>query len=108
VWKDVAEEGSALAKGLEKVARADRSFDVREFLEGAKMAYEMIVTAFAQGDRKVLKPLLSRDVYEGFAEPLPSVRSPTRPSRPRSSASTRPRSWQRTCKAGGPASPSSS
>jgi predicted lipid-binding transport protein (Tim44 family) len=67
VWKDVAEEGSALAKGLEKVARADRSFDVRDFLEGAKMAYEMIVTAFARGDRKVLKPLLSRDVYEGFA-----------------------------------------
>lgn len=67
VWKDVAEEGSALAKGLEKVARADRSFDVRDFLEGAKMAYEMIVTAFARGDRKALKPLLSRDVYEGFA-----------------------------------------
>jgi predicted lipid-binding transport protein (Tim44 family) len=67
VWKDVAEEGSALAKGLEKVARADRSFDVRHFLEGAKMAYEMIVMAFAQGDRKMLKPLLSRDVYEGFA-----------------------------------------
>jgi predicted lipid-binding transport protein (Tim44 family) len=70
VWQDVAEEGSALAKGLEKVARADRSFDVRSFLEGAKMAYEMIVMAFAQGDRKVLKPLLSRDVYEGFANAI--------------------------------------
>jgi predicted lipid-binding transport protein (Tim44 family) len=70
VWKDVAEEGSALAKGLEKVARADRNFDVRSFLEGAKMAYEMIVTAFAQGDRKMLKPLLSRDVYDGFSEAI--------------------------------------
>jgi predicted lipid-binding transport protein (Tim44 family) len=70
VWKDVAEEGSALAKGLEKVARADRTFDVRSFLEGAKMAYEMIVTAFAQGDRKMLKPLLSRDVYDGFSEAI--------------------------------------
>jgi predicted lipid-binding transport protein (Tim44 family) len=34
------------------------------------MAYEMIVTAFAQGDRKTLKPLLSKDVYEGFAEAI--------------------------------------
>ena len=42
------------------------SFDPSEFLEGAKSAYEMIVTAFAQGDRKTLKDLLSREVYEGF------------------------------------------
>ena len=70
VWQGVAEEGSTLAKGLEKVARADRSFDVQGFLEGAKMAYEMIVTAFAQGDRKTLKPLLSKEVYEGFAEAI--------------------------------------
>jgi predicted lipid-binding transport protein (Tim44 family) len=34
------------------------------------MAYEMIVTAFAQGDRKMLKPLLSRDVYDGFSEAI--------------------------------------
>lgn len=70
VWQGVAEEGSTLAKGLEKIARADQSFDVKGFLEGAKMAYEMIVTAFAQGDRKTLKPLLSKDVYEGFAEAI--------------------------------------
>ena len=70
VWQGVAEEGSTLAKGLEKVARADETFDVPEFLEGAKMAYDMIVTAFAQGDRKTLKPLLSKDVYDGFAEAI--------------------------------------
>ena len=70
VWQGVAEEGSSLAKGLEKIAKADQSFDVPSFLEGAKMAYEMIVTAFAQGDRKSLKPLLSKDVYEGFAEAI--------------------------------------
>jgi predicted lipid-binding transport protein (Tim44 family) len=70
VWQGVAEEGSSLAKGLEKVAAADQTFDVPSFLEGAKMAYEMIVTAFAQGDRKALKPLLSKDVYEGFAEAI--------------------------------------
>lgn len=70
VWQGVAEEGSTLAKGLEKIAKADRSFEVQSFIEGAKMAYEMIVAAFAQGDRKSLKPLLSKDVYEGFAEAI--------------------------------------
>ena len=46
--------------------RLEPSFNPSEFLEGAKSAYEMIVTAFAQGDRKTLKDLLSREVYEGF------------------------------------------
>lgn len=65
-WKDVAESDSAVARGLDEVARIEPDFDARGFVEGAKMAYEMIVTAFAQGDRKALKGLLSRDVYEGF------------------------------------------
>src|SRR5690606_30289409 len=32
----------------------------------ARMAYEMIVMAFADGDRKSLKGLLSKEVYDGF------------------------------------------
>ena len=44
----------------------DPSFDPVEFLGGAKAAYEMIVLAFANGDRKTLKDLLAKDVYEGF------------------------------------------
>jgi predicted lipid-binding transport protein (Tim44 family) len=65
-WKGFAEPGSAIAQGLDEIAKAEPGFDVRAFLEGAKMAYEMIVTAFAHGDRKSLKNLLSRDVYDGF------------------------------------------
>ena len=42
-------------------------FDPDHFLAGAKAAYEMIVTAFAEGNRKTLKNLLSREVYDGFA-----------------------------------------
>ena len=38
----------------------------KPFLKGARQAYEMIVTAFAEGNRKMLKDLLSREVYEGF------------------------------------------
>ncbi len=65
-WKGIAEPGTRVAEGLDAIARLEPGFDAPGFVEGAKMAYEMIVTAFAQGDRKTLKNLLSRDVYEGF------------------------------------------
>ena len=59
--------GSAeVATGLRAVAEADPSFGPKSFMEGAKAAYEMIVTAFATGDRKTLKNLLEKDVYDGF------------------------------------------
>jgi predicted lipid-binding transport protein (Tim44 family) len=61
-----AEPGSDLNKGLRQVASADPSFDPKEFIGGATMAYEMIVSAFADGDRKTLKSLLSREVFDGF------------------------------------------
>lgn len=55
-----------LAAGLAAIAEADPNFGPKSFLEGAKAAYEMIVTAFAQGDRKTLRNLLEKDVYDGF------------------------------------------
>jgi predicted lipid-binding transport protein (Tim44 family) len=65
-WKGIAEPGTPMAQALNEIARAEPAFDAATFLEGAKAAYEMIVTAFAQGDRRTLKDLLSREVYEGF------------------------------------------
>ena len=65
-WKGVAESGSPVANGLDAIAGADPEFDGKQFINGARAAYEMIVTAFAEGDRRTLKNLLSRDVYEGF------------------------------------------
>jgi predicted lipid-binding transport protein (Tim44 family) len=47
-----------LATGLKDVVEADPSFTPKSFLEGAKQAYEMIVTGFAAGDRALLKILL--------------------------------------------------
>jgi predicted lipid-binding transport protein (Tim44 family) len=70
VWKDYAEEGSDLASGLERIAAADREFTPASFVAGAKVAYEMVVTAFAQGDKPTLKNLLSREVYDGFASAI--------------------------------------
>ena len=65
-WKDIAEPGTPMSQALTEIARVEPTFDANGFLEGAKAAYEMIVTAFAQGDRRTLKDLLSREVYEGF------------------------------------------
>jgi predicted lipid-binding transport protein (Tim44 family) len=65
-WSGIAEPGSAVAVGLDAVAREDKSFDGKHFIAGARAAYEMIVTAYAEGDRRTLKNLLSRDVYDGF------------------------------------------
>jgi predicted lipid-binding transport protein (Tim44 family) len=65
-WKDVAEPGSPLAAGLDAIAAHDSSFDPRHFISGARSAYEMIVLAFANGDRRSLKDLLSSEVYDSF------------------------------------------
>ena len=65
-WKDVAEAGSSVAAGLDAIVAADPSFDAKHFVTGARAAYEMIVTAFAEGDSRQLRSLLSREVYDGF------------------------------------------
>ena len=57
----------AVTTGLLAIHRADPAFDPETFLKGARQAYEMIVTAFAEGNRKTLKGLLSREVFDGFA-----------------------------------------
>jgi predicted lipid-binding transport protein (Tim44 family) len=65
-WKGVAEMGTAIASGLDAIAAAAPDFDAKHFLTGARAAYEMIVNAYAEGDRRTLKNLLSREVYDGF------------------------------------------
>lgn len=66
-WTGFAERGSPVAKGLDDIARADRNFAVQPFMDGARMAYETIILAFAKGDKAALAPLLAKDVFDGFA-----------------------------------------
>src|SRR6185295_17894804 len=65
--KGLAAGNAGIAKGLVDIVRADETFEPDTFLKGARAAYELIVTAFAESNRKTLKNLLSREVYEGFA-----------------------------------------
>lgn len=70
IWTGYAEAGSPLAASLEQIVESDPSFTPRSFVEGAKMAYEMIIDAFAKGDKAALKNLLSKEVFEGFARAI--------------------------------------
>jgi predicted lipid-binding transport protein (Tim44 family) len=65
-YAGVAPAGSPVAKGLDAIIAADKNFNVAHFIAGARSAYEMIVTAYAEGDRRGLKNLLAREVYDGF------------------------------------------
>ena len=65
-WKGLAEPGTPLGQGLDAIAAQDSSFDPRHFLSGARSAYEMIVLAFANGDRRALRDLLSSEVFDSF------------------------------------------
>lgn len=60
-------EAASLSEGLARLKAADRGFDERAFLKGARGAFEIIVNAFAAGDTTALKPLLSSEVYNSFA-----------------------------------------
>jgi predicted lipid-binding transport protein (Tim44 family) len=64
--KGLAAGNGGLAENLIEIIRADPSFDPDQFIKGARAAYELIVTAFAEGNRRTLKDLLSREVYDGF------------------------------------------
>lgn len=70
VWKGYAEAGSTLAEALGRMADNDTTFTPRAFVEGAKLAYEMIIDAFAKGDKPALKNLLSKEVFDGFSRAI--------------------------------------
>ena len=62
--------GTPLEAGLTQIKLADRDFDPAKFVAGARGAFEMIVTAFAQGNLAKVKSFLAREVFDNFAEAL--------------------------------------
>ena len=42
----------------------------KQFVKGAKAAYEMIITSFAKGDKHALKPLLNKEIYQSFSDEI--------------------------------------
>lgn len=64
---DHVPEDSDSARALAAMKRVDPSFNVRDFLGGARGAYEMILMAFERGTLDEVVPFISKDVYEAFA-----------------------------------------
>lgn len=56
----------AVERALRDIAAADPTFNLAQFLDGAKGAYRMILEAFWKGDRETLRELCDDDVYAGF------------------------------------------
>jgi predicted lipid-binding transport protein (Tim44 family) len=63
---DHVPDGSEAAKALAAMKMAEPGFNVREFLDGAKGAYEMILMAFENGDLTDVRGFIAPDVAEAF------------------------------------------
>ena len=63
---DNVPKGSPAAIALAAMKKAEPSFNVSTFLQGARGAYEMILTAFDRGDISAIMPFLSTEVRESF------------------------------------------
>ena len=61
-----ADRAMQTSAGIADMRAHDPRFDLKEFVAGARAAFEMIVQGFAEGDRKTLKELLSSEVYDYF------------------------------------------
>ncbi|MFK7944854.1 MAG: Tim44/TimA family putative adaptor protein, partial [Paracoccaceae bacterium] len=67
---DQVPEGSQ--EPLDKIRAVEPGFDLREFTQGARGAYEMILMAYEEGDRSTLQSLLAPDVYKAFESGIKS------------------------------------
>lgn len=64
----LAPSGSKLNDGLRAIRKADSAFSPALFCDGARIAYETIITSFANGKLTEMEHLLSKDVYEDFSQ----------------------------------------
>lgn len=59
-----------IAAGFTAIKAHDTQFEEDAFLEGAKIAFEMVITAFNERDKKTLEMLLDNDTYHSFADAI--------------------------------------
>lgn len=68
--EDFTSKYGSLAETFVAMRGVDREFTPDEFLQGARMAYEMVITAFSKRDRDTLKMLLSPEIFKSFDQSL--------------------------------------
>ena len=59
-------DADAILSAVSDIAATDRYFDPEGFLVGAKSAFDMIMSAFAEGNRDTLSSLVSKEIYSAF------------------------------------------
>jgi len=67
---DKVEDDGPLSEGLKQVRSLDRNFDPDEFLSGARIAFEVVLGAYSNGDAAALKPLLNPEVMANFSQAI--------------------------------------
>jgi len=67
---DVGESDDPIVRGLIEIQRANPDFDSEDFISGSKIAFELILGAYASGDTGTLKPLLSAEVFADFSQAI--------------------------------------
>ena len=65
---DHADEGSSQADALSGMKRLEPSFNVGDFIGGARGAYEMIVMGYENGELAEIQPFLTEEIYESFVD----------------------------------------
>lgn len=65
-----AEPNSELGQELRKIKEVDPSFRVSDFMSGAKIAYEQILTDFEAGEKDKIRPFLDPTVFTAFSEAI--------------------------------------
>jgi predicted lipid-binding transport protein (Tim44 family) len=69
---------SEIAKVLELVNDSDNEFTESYFIEAAKATFEVVIRAFADGNKQILKKLLKSNIYENFCKAIDERDSETR------------------------------
>lgn len=61
---------NSLAGGIEQIIRLDPSFDEKKFIQGAKIAFSMIVESFAKSDLSQIERFLAPSVLYSFRQAI--------------------------------------
>ena len=68
VLKDIENNENIKSNNVDELAK-------KKFLKGAEIAYEQIITSFAKGDKKSLKNLLEKNMFNRFSEVIDERRN---------------------------------
>ena len=68
--KVILHKNSSINEKLNNIVKLDPNFTVENFVDGAKKAFEFILTKYSEDDIKSLKPLLANEVFNNFSDQI--------------------------------------